>query len=294
MNNRGMFVSYSSYVNILYFIGVMVINMFFMHPVILIISFVSSLTYSLYLNGMKSLKFDLFVLFPLLLFIILVNPLINHQGTTILFYINNQMITKESILYGIFAGMMIINMFLYFSSFNKIMTGDKIMSVLKFVSRKLSLIFVMTLRFVPRYKNEFNKIKVSQQCLNEGLNDGNFFDRIRHGSNMMSSLVTFALEDGIDTADTMIARGYGLKNKSNYKREKFTNDDKVFFTLMMILLLIVIIGIIRGQFYINFFPDFIFTELSIHNALYFVSYFIFAMVPMIIEIKEALVWNLSK
>lgn len=294
MNNRGMFVHYSAYVNILFFIGVMFINMFFMHPVILFISFVSSLTYSLYLNGIKSLKFDLFVLLPLFLFIIIINPLVNHQGTTILFYLNDKMITKESILYGVFAGIMIINMFLYFSSFNKVMTEDKIMSSLKFVSRKLSLIFVMTLRFVPRYKNEFNKIKISQKCLNEGLNDGNFFDRIRHGSNMMSALITFALEDGIDTADTMVARGYGLKNKSYYKREKFTKDDKFFLLFMILLLIVLVIGILNGQFYINFFPDFIFSSININNIIYFICYFIFAMIPVIIEIKEALVWNLSK
>ena len=77
----------------------------------------------------------------MILFIVILNPLINHQGENVLFYINDSMVTVESIIYGVSTGVMMINMFLYFSSFNKIMTRDKIISALDFFSKKLTLIF---------------------------------------------------------------------------------------------------------------------------------------------------------
>lgn len=41
---------------------------------------------------------------PFLLFMAVMNPVFNHQGVTILFYLNNgNPITKESILYGVAA-----------------------------------------------------------------------------------------------------------------------------------------------------------------------------------------------
>ncbi|WP_294463788.1 energy-coupling factor transporter transmembrane component T [uncultured Anaerofustis sp.] len=294
MRENTMFYNHSAFVNMLYFIVVMGMTMFFMHPAVLFISFISSFSYSLYLGGAKSLKFSAGVLLPLLIFIIILNPLINHQGSTILFYINNKMITKEAIYYGFFAGFMIIDMFLIFSSFNKIMTGDKIVYLFKGTIPKLSLMFSMTLRFIPRYKEEFNKIKASQKCIGEGLDDGNIFDRIRHGVNIISALITFALEDGIDSANTMVARGYELKGKSSYKNEKFTNVDKVLLIFMMIIIVILIMGIYNNAFHIIFFSDFSFTSIGGSNIIYFISYLIFAFIPLLIEIKEEIVWNLLK
>ncbi|MFR6312247.1 MAG: hypothetical protein ACLUMJ_07380, partial [Anaerofustis stercorihominis] len=134
----------------------------------------------------------------------------------------------------------------------------------------------------------------SQKCIGEGLGDGNIFDRIRHGVNMISGLITFALEDGIDSANTMVARGYELKGKSSYKNEKFTNVDKVILIFMIFIIVILGFGIYKNAFHIIFFSDFSFTSIGGSNIIYFISYFIFAFIPLLIEIKEEIVWNLSK
>jgi len=294
MRENTVFYNHSAFINMLYYTVVMYMTMFFMHPVVIIISFISSFSYSLYLGGFKNLKFNVGVLLPLLIFIIVLNPLINHQGSTILFYINNKMITKESILYGFYAGGMIINMFLYFSSFNKVMTRDKIVTVFKGFIPKISLMFAMTLRFIPRYKEEFKKIKSAQKCIGEGIDDGNIFDRIRHSVGIMSGLITFALEDGIDTANTMVARGYELKGKSSYKNERFTNEDKFLLISMLLICTVLLVGIFNDVFYIKFFPDFIFNTITYKNIIFFISYFIFAFIPLLIEVKEGIIWNLLK
>ena len=54
--NRDTFSSYHPIINFLYFALVMVFTMFFMHPVSLLISFVSALTYAIYLNGKKAVQ----------------------------------------------------------------------------------------------------------------------------------------------------------------------------------------------------------------------------------------------
>ena len=152
----------------------------------------------------------------------------------------------------------------------------------------------MTLRFVPRYKKEFIKIKMSQSCLNEGMEDGNFFDKIRHFSNILSSFITFVLEDGIDTADTMVSRGYGIGKKSSYKKEKFTFEDKKVFIIMLVLIFIMGVGIFKGAYYISFFPKISFTGIYFESMLYYISFFVFSVIPIFIEIKEEMLWNISR
>ena len=43
------------------------------------------------------------------------------------------------------------------------------------------------------------------------VSEGSLFARIRHGLNMLSILVTWALENAIETSDSMRSRGYGLR-----------------------------------------------------------------------------------
>ncbi|MEG1886890.1 MAG: energy-coupling factor transporter transmembrane protein EcfT, partial [Oscillospiraceae bacterium] len=78
-----------------------IFSMFFMHPVFLSISLVVAIAYSVYLNGIKALKFNLVYMLPMLLAVALINPAFNHEGATILIYINDNPITLESIIYGI-------------------------------------------------------------------------------------------------------------------------------------------------------------------------------------------------
>ncbi len=77
--------------------------MFSLHPVILAVSFVSGFCYSVLLNGRKALRFSLAVLLPTAFAVALLNPLFNHAGATILFYLNENPVTLESMEYGGFT-----------------------------------------------------------------------------------------------------------------------------------------------------------------------------------------------
>ena len=50
-------------------------------------------------------------------------------------------------------------------------------------------------------------------------------DRLRHGLNMLSILVTWALENAIETSDSMRSRGYGLHGRTAFSIYRFTKRD---------------------------------------------------------------------
>ena len=60
------FSEYHPTVNFIYFAMVLLFSMIFMHPACLAVSLLSALTYSLYLNGRKALRFNLKYMLPLL------------------------------------------------------------------------------------------------------------------------------------------------------------------------------------------------------------------------------------
>ena len=54
------FSEYHPLVNFLYFTVVIMFSMIFQHPVLLLISIISSFSYTIILNGIKALKFNLY------------------------------------------------------------------------------------------------------------------------------------------------------------------------------------------------------------------------------------------
>lgn len=99
--------------------------MFFMHPVFLGISLLCGIAYSIRLNGMKAVKFNILYMLPILLLFAVMNPVFNHAGATIIVYVNDNPITVESIVYGFASATMFVSVIIWFSCYNAVMTSDK-------------------------------------------------------------------------------------------------------------------------------------------------------------------------
>ena len=155
MRYKDTFASYHPLVNFLYFGLVMGFTMFFMHPVCLIISLTVSAWYDLYLDGKKALKFQCFFMVPVILMAAFLNPAFNHEGETLLYYLpSGNVLTLESIAYGIGAACMLAAIVLWFACYNQIMTSDKFVYLFGRLIPALSLVLSMSLRFVPKFKKQ--------------------------------------------------------------------------------------------------------------------------------------------
>ena len=79
------FSGYHPLINFTYFVIVIGIAMFYMHPVLLAISLAGSLAYAVYLKGRRTVKVFLFGMLPACLLMMIINPLFSHEGATMLF-----------------------------------------------------------------------------------------------------------------------------------------------------------------------------------------------------------------
>nr|WP_319490081.1 energy-coupling factor transporter transmembrane component T [uncultured Caproiciproducens sp.] len=267
----------------IYFASVILFSMFFMHPVFLAISFLSGFVCSLMLNSKKALGFNLKFLLPLILVMAIINPLLNHAGATILLYVNDNPITLESCIYGIAAACMFASVLLWFSCSNAVMTSDKITYLFGRAAPSFSLMFSMVLRFVPRFKAQILVISNAQKGIGKGADTGSIAVRAKNGIKILSMLTTWALENGITTADSMRARGYGLAGRTNFSRYKFAKTDKITLILLFVLLAVVIYGFIAGENNIRYFPSFSVKPVTPFSALIYAAYFLLCSFPLLIH-----------
>ena len=103
------FSTYHPLLNMLYFVGVIGVTVFVVHPVILAISLFGGIAYSVLLKGWKkTVKFNLIFSIPMMLIVALMNPMFNHYGVTIIGYLHNgNPFTLESCVYGLVMAMML-------------------------------------------------------------------------------------------------------------------------------------------------------------------------------------------
>src|SRR5699024_11813078 len=104
---------------------------------------------------------DLFVF----VLIAVTNPLFVHKGETILFFLNDNPVTMEAIIYGVFIAMMLVAVIFWSKAFSILMTSDKFVYLFGKVIPRLSLVISMALTFIPTFKRQIKKVHQTQKTL---------------------------------------------------------------------------------------------------------------------------------
>ena len=228
MISRDTFSACHPIVNFLYFGLVLFFSMFFMHPVSLCISLTAALIYAISLNGRGAVRLSLRFLLPMMVMAAITNPVFNHAGITILTYLpSGNPLTLESILYGIAAAVMLAAVVLWFSCYSAVMTSDKFVYLFGRILPALSLILSMTLRFIPKFKAQFGVVAQAQACVGRDISSGSLLGRLRNAVTILSILVTWSLENAIETADSMKSRGYGLPGRTAFSIYRLDDRDRM-------------------------------------------------------------------
>ncbi len=274
-----------------YFTAVISFSMVLTHPIFLTISVVCSLCFCLSVT--ESDKSYLKLIFPLAFFTALVNPLINHNGTTYLFQLPwGNFVTLEAVLFGIAAAAVLTQVVLLFSCFSSIFTSEKFMFVFGRILPSLSLILSMVLRFVPLFKSRYNAVSNARKSITpQGLT---LRQKMKFTLSVFSATVGWSLENAIETGDSMKARGYGLKGRSMYSNFTFTLRDFAALVYILIATVYVLTGTIMGAVDFVYYPQLFLTPITPYSISIFSVYTLLFVFPFIIETVEAIKWKKLK
>lgn len=292
---RDAFSSYHPLVNFLYFTFVFAFSMVFMHPVCLGISLICAFIYSISLKGKRAVKFNFAFLLPMMLATAIINPAFNHEGATILTYLHTgNPLTLESIAYGIGASAMLAAMVCWFSCYNEVVTSDKFIYLFGRIIPSLSLILSMSLRFVPRFKARIKEVSQAQRCIGRDVSNGGIIDRARHGVTILSIMITWALENAIETADSMKSRGYGLPGRTAFSIYRMDGRDKKALAAIFILGIYVLAGGILGELKWRYFPTMKGQGTGIFTTSLWIAYVGLCLVPVIVDRVEEHQWKVTQ
>lgn len=279
-------------VNFIFFAFVIGFSMFIMNPACLLISLVCALVNALYLNGKKAVRLSVLYLLPTIIIIAIVNPVFNHDGVTMLAYFPwDNPLTLESIIYGIATAVLLSSIVLWFSCFNEVMTSDKFIYLFGRVIPSLSLVLSMALRFVPKFIFQFNVIRNSQKCIGRDISDGKLLQRLKNAAKIISIMISWALENAIETADSMKSRGHGLKGRTAFSIYRFSKRDVAVLSLIMTSGVILIIMSVLDVAKFRYFPSVKGNVISAPAIIYYALYFSLMIMPLAINVWEGIKWK---
>ena len=284
------FSSYHPLVTFTYFCTVILISMFSMSPVFLAMSFSVGLAYSIVLGGWKAARFNLAFAVPILIITTVINPLSNHHGVTVLFYLNDNAITAEAILYGLASATMLVSVVMWFSCFNKIMTADKIIYLFGRVIPVVALLISMCFRFIPLLKSRFREIHEGQKCMGRKYPRRALVKKGRQLAKEISILIAWSWEAAIETSDSMEARGYGLHGRTSFHIFKFAKRDRNALIIIAVMALTVLAGCFLGVNSIYYYPAVVDPSPWALTLPFACVYLALLVLPLIIDIRGEKTW----
>lgn len=278
-------------VNILFYISVAVFGMLFKHPVCIAVSLCSSFACYVKLRGKAAVKTFCLFLLPMLLFVAIINSLFAHYGVTPLLTLPDEnSLTLESIVYGFVLAVSVVSVIMWMFCYNEVVTADKFMHVFGKKLPAVALVVSMALRFVPMYKTQFNVIAQAQRGLGLDYKTGSIFVRIKNTGKILSILLSWALENAIETADSMRARGYGLKGRKTYSRFRWSAIDVILCIFILIADLILALAVIKETFFAQYNPYIVIKSFDVLGYFAIIVLIILSFLPLIVDLKEEFKW----
>ncbi len=288
-----MFKDYHPLVNLIYFVFVIGVTMLSNDPWFTALTLVFAWVYSYMLKGKKALKQNLAFTIPILIIMTLVNAIFVHNGATILFYISDLRITLEAFTYGVVSAMMLSAVLIWFSCFSEIMTSDKLIYVFGKARPVMGLTLSMIFRFIPLLRERFREIQMGQKAMGRADEQG-FMGKARQFIKEVSILISWSLESSIETADSMEARGYGLKGRTSFHLFRFDTRDTIMTVISTVPGIICLAAAVMGKTDIYYYPMITFGEMGLFKLAALVSYIILLAIPVFTDIKGIKKWQLSR
>lgn len=267
-----------------YFVCALVFCMASMEPGSVILALVTGLALGVRLRGTRAaLKSALWQL-PLIVIITLANPLFSASGQTELFRIGLRAVYAESLAYGACMGGMLIAMMLWFSNAAHILTSDKITALLGNRLPTLGLVISMTNRLVPQFARRGNVIMNARNSTTAAAGQSPIQTALRTSTTLMA----WSMEDSLETAASMKARGWNSQTKrTTYSLQCLRTTDALALSAVLALGAITAFSqfIVVGAF--AFYPTLSgFAPWHLH-----VPEAVFLSIPLVLEAWEAFSWR---
>ena len=299
-----------------FFASVIVLTLISYHPAVLGLSFVLAAASVIRYLGAKTAIQLLTWLLPMATIVVVFNLVFNRRGATELLTLRLAQqyytFTVESLIFGLSIALMLLAIVLWFRFYQEFMTADRFLYLFAPLAPTVALSIAMVQRWIPLTKQRWQQIRTAQKTMPSYYFDAEqalsplqtqYAAREQEDSatktlpaisrflpqkiktrlkayraltRSLSALMSWSMEDAIQTADSMQARGYSgysdnpgntspsppkqqskkakLPRRTSFRSFRFAAQDRISLALIAALALTAGFGIFFSTRTLAFFP----------------------------------------
>ena len=280
------FISVHPLIAFIYFLAMVILSMLIKSPLYLSIFLLITTVLLYFLDHLSSIRKQLKFYLFMAAFILILNPLFSQHGTTVLFYLKNRSITLEGILYGISFALSLLNILFLFLAYNLIISPQKFLYLFGNRIPRMAFILTIIMGFIPLFTRRMHEILDVRKSFTRDTAKISYKHKLTESMVALNTLVSWTLEESLENASSMRARGYGTHKRTSALIYTFDHRDYILLGIGSILL--VMMSLIFFLDPITFFPN------SFMQWLYFLCIILFSSLPLLIEMREYLRWHFMK
>lgn len=202
----------------------LVLTMSSLQPVLVAISLCGGFAYSCCSRGPLATIASLRWQVPFVVVVALFNPLFSASGSTELFRLGSRAVYLESLCYGATMGGLFVASTLWFSAAARLVPYDKVLALFGRAAPTCALMVSQCMRLIPRFVRQGRIIWGVQESVT--LPGAALGDVVRRRLRMSSVLMGWTMEDSLETADAMRARGWASSSRrTTYSLYRFLATD---------------------------------------------------------------------
>lgn len=192
-------------------------------PALVGLSLGGALAFSLLARGVRATARGLAWQLPLLALVCVLNPFFSASGSTLLLKVGPRSVYAESLAYGATMGALLVATVLWFGGAATALTQDRLLALCSRRARALPLVASMASQLVPQMLGRAKTVRATvAACTAAGPRPG-LRDELTRTSTM---LLTWSLEDSVERADAMRARGWESgRPRTSYRLERLRGRD---------------------------------------------------------------------
>ena len=275
---------------IVYFLILIIFAFLFNNPYYVITYGILILTLIALQGSISEIKSTTKVFLPVILFITLLNTIFTHVGDTHIYIFGSYYVTFEALVYGVIMAVTFFLVTLTFIAYNTYVSYQDMLYVFSKKYPNLSMIIIMSLRFVPLIQKRSNELLELSKLKNRN-EDLKFTEKTSELIQNLGLVVSWSLEEAMQSASSMKSRGYNITKRTSYLRYDFNKIDVLLTVLILVTATISVYGLYNGVGSIMIYPKFTFTFSQKPFNIYYFAYVVLLLPFIIIEIWERILWH---
>lgn len=281
---------YHPSVGFTFFSLMIVLSLASMQPVFQCVSFVAAVSYSIAVSGLRGFLRGSWWIALLIVAVLLFNSVFGGSGLSVLFTLDigfmRTQITLEGLVYGLIMGLMLANVILWFNVLGKVSSMQSFIELFARFSPTAGMMLARIAVFIPELLAQAKLVDRAQTAFAQGETLHSRTRQLTYASTLSSHLMEWGMEKSLITAQSMVARGYGSRKRTSYRRTRLTLRDAIPLIVLLVLGLASLVASIWAGGEYTYYP-----YLSPLDFWWgYIPFVLLCLMPALLHVREELSW----